>query len=116
MSFDMKYADSSPHFKGVSDHPILTAADLARCEAISPRRKTPVAEIVRAVSVATGIPATEIYGPGRTDEVAQARHIVMLKCREKGMTLQRIGELLGGRCHTTVLAGIKAEKERRGEL
>ena len=109
------YADSSPNFKGASGHPILTAADLARCEAISPRRKTPMAEIVRAVSEATGIKATDIYGHGRTEDVAQARQIVMHACAQHGMKAIVIAKLLD-RDISTVLHGIRAEKERRGEL
>ena len=114
MADDSQYTDSSPHFKGAEKHPILTDADLARCEAISPRRKTPLADIVRAVSEQTGIPTTAIYGRDRSSDISPARQLVMLKCREAGMTVARIGVLLG-RDHTTVIAGIKAEKARRGE-
>ena len=109
-----EYNDSSPSIKGQTDHPILTAADLARCEAISPRRKTPMAEIVRAVSEQTGIPTTAIYGRKRTADIAQARQIVMYLCRREGVKLEAIASYLG-RDHTTVLAGINAEKKRRGE-
>ena len=109
------YYDSSGESKPADAHPILTAADLARCEAISPRRKTPMAEIVRAVSEATGIKTTDIYGHGRTEDVAQARQIVMHACAQHGMKATVIAKLLD-RDISTVLHGIRAEKERRGEL
>jgi chromosomal replication initiation ATPase DnaA len=108
------YSDSTGQIKPTEAHPILTAADLARCEAISPRRKTPMAEIVRAVSEQTGIPTTAIYGRKRTADIAQARQIVMYLCRREGVKLEAIASYLG-RDHTTVLAGINAEKKRRGE-
>lgn len=91
----------------------LSADDLARCAQISPRRSTPMPEIVREVSAATGISTAEIYGRSRIGKIAQARQIVMYLCREKGMTLTQIGNLLH-RDHTTVMAGIEAEKRRRG--
>jgi chromosomal replication initiation ATPase DnaA len=114
MSFDGHYYDSGRQSKP-AEKPILSDEDVARCEAISARRGTPMPEIVRAVSEATGIKTTDIYGTSRVPAIAQARHIVMYACARHGMRTARIAKLLD-RDVSTVLHGIRAEKERRGEL
>ena len=55
----------------------------------------------------------ELCGPGKTRSVAQARQIAMYLCRElTDLSLPRIGAVLGGRDHTTVMhANKKIRKE-----
>ena len=52
----------------------------------------------------------------RSRPLTQARHIAMYLTREcTGLSLVKIGEIFGGRDHTTVLHGIKkVEDEMRG--
>ncbi len=46
----------------------------------------------------------DLYGKSRTQQVALARQIAMYLCRERtSLSLPRIGELFGGRDHTTVM-------------
>ena len=56
----------------------------------------------------------EMCGPGKTKAVAQARQIAMYLCRElTNLSLPKIGQLFGGRDHTTVM---HADKKIRNEM
>jgi chromosomal replication initiator protein len=56
----------------------------------------------------------ELCGPGKTKALAQARQIAMYLCRElTDLSLPRIGQIFGGRDHTTVM---HADKKIRKEL
>jgi chromosomal replication initiator protein len=55
-----------------------------------------------------------LCGPGKTKHVAQARQIAMYLCRElTDLSLPRIGQVFGGRDHTTVM---HAERKIRKEM
>ena len=46
----------------------------------------------------------ELYGPSRSQQIATARQIAMYLCRElTPLSLPKIGQLFGGRDHTTVM-------------
>jgi chromosomal replication initiator protein len=56
----------------------------------------------------------ELCGPGKTKALAQARQIAMYLCRElTDLSLPRIGQIFGGRDHTTVM---HADKKIRKEI
>jgi chromosomal replication initiator protein len=60
-----------------------------------------------------GLTIDDLCGPGKTKHVAQARQIAMYLCRElTDLSLPRIGQIFGGRDHTTVMhADRKIRKE-----
>jgi chromosomal replication initiator protein len=60
-----------------------------------------------------GLTMDDLCGPGKTKHVAQARQIAMYLCRElTDLSLPRIGQIFGGRDHTTVMhADRKIRKE-----
>ncbi|NLE76307.1 MAG: chromosomal replication initiator protein DnaA, partial [Chloroflexi bacterium] len=63
-------------------------------------------QIVELVAEYYGIPVQNVLGRGRAKDVALARQMVMFVMREEAQApLQRIGQELGGRDHTTVLHG-----------
>lgn len=69
--------------------------------------------ILDAVSSAYTIPVQEILGRGRRSEVAHARQVVMfLAHKHSGLSSARIGNLLGGRSHATVLHGVSSVEKR----
>ena len=60
----------------------------------------------------------DLYGSSRSQSVAGARQIAMYLCRERtSLSLPKIGQLFGGRDHTTVMYAYKKisdqMKERR---
>ena len=56
----------------------------------------------------------ELCGPQKIKAFARARQIAMYLCRElTELTLPKIGQLFGGRDHTTVM---HADKKIRGEM
>jgi chromosomal replication initiator protein len=56
----------------------------------------------------------ELCGPGKTKAVAQPRQIAMYLCRElTDLSLPQIGQIFGGRDHTTVM---HANKKIRNEI
>ncbi|MDT4961806.1 MAG: chromosomal replication initiator protein [Pseudonocardiales bacterium] len=60
-----------------------------------------------------GLTIEDLCGPGKTKHVAQARQIALYLCRElTDLSLPRIGQIFGGRDHTTVMhADRKIRKE-----
>ena len=61
-----------------------------------------------------GITIDEMCGPGKTKALAQARQIAMYLCRElTDLSLPKIGQMFGGRDHTTVM---HADKKIRNEI
>ena len=72
----------------------------------------PVREAFEEVASMTGVPFHQMIGPDRNKRVSHARQPGMFIARERGATLQQIGDILG-RYHTTVMYGIRAEKSRR---
>ena len=77
-------------------------------------------EIVNAVSAYYKISADELYGKTRTSAIAMARQIAMYLCRTMtSLSLPKIGEIFGGKDHTTVLYAfnkISVEMKERREL
>ncbi len=61
-----------------------------------------------------GITIEEMCGPGKTKALAQSRQIAMYLCRElTDLSLPKIGQMFGGRDHTTVM---HADKKIRNEI
>lgn len=61
-------------------------------------------DVLKAVSNAFGISNDRLLGRERTREVALPRQVAMYLLREEGgVSLPQIGELIGGRDHTTVI-------------
>jgi len=61
-------------------------------------------DVLKAVSNAFGISNDRLLGRERTREVALPRQVAMYLLREEGrVSLPKIGELIGGRDHTTVI-------------
>jgi len=75
-------------------------------------------DIINAVSAYYKFTADDLYGSSRAQAVALARQIAMYLCREQtNLSLPKIGQLFGGRDHTTVMYANKKVndlmKERR---
>jgi chromosomal replication initiation ATPase DnaA len=54
-----------------------------------------------------GVAVEEIEGPSRTRRLVDARQLVARALRVRGATLRDIGEVLGGRDHSTVVNLLK---------
>ncbi|MGH3851256.1 MAG: helix-turn-helix domain-containing protein, partial [Pseudonocardiaceae bacterium] len=69
--------------------------------------------IMAVIAEFFGVTMEDLCGPGKTKHVAQARQIAMYLCRElTDLSLPRIGQIFGGRDHTTVMhADRKIRKE-----
>ena len=75
-------------------------------------------DIINAVAAYYKFTADDLYGSSRAQAVALARQIAMYLCREQtNLSLPKIGQLFGGRDHTTVMYANKKVndlmKERR---
>jgi chromosomal replication initiator protein len=63
-------------------------------------------DIIKAVAQYFGIDENRLFGKQRSREIALPRQIAMYLIREEtGASLPQIGEILGGRDHTTILYG-----------
>lgn len=63
-------------------------------------------QIIASVCAFFDLTQKELTGPKRQKELVLPRHIIMyLLCEELGMTVEKVGQLLGGRDHTTVMHG-----------
>jgi chromosomal replication initiator protein len=75
-------------------------------------------DIITATAGYFKLSVDDLYGSSRSQAVAQARQIAMYLCRERtSLSLPKIGQLFGGRDHTTVMYAYKKisdlMKERR---
>lgn len=61
-------------------------------------------DIISATADYFAIALDDLYGPSRAQQIATARQIAMYLCRElTPLSLPKIGQLFGGRDHTTVM-------------
>jgi len=75
-------------------------------------------DIISATAQYFKLSVDDLYGSSRSQAVAMARQIAMYLCRERtNLSLPKIGQLFGGRDHTTVMYAYKKisdlMKERR---
>lgn len=72
------------------------------------RRPREAGSVIQLVAAHFNLTVEELLGRGRTKEVAFARQIAMYLLREENnLSLPGIGELLGGRDHSTVRYGVE---------
>jgi chromosomal replication initiator protein len=77
------------------------------------QNSTPVGpgEILSATAAAFAVNVSDLEGPSRRQPLARARQVAMYICRElTDLSLPKIGQLFGGRDHTTVLHGVNTVK------
>jgi chromosomal replication initiator protein len=73
---------------------------------------TTPAEIMSTVANFYGISQEDLSGSSRIQAIAQARQIAMYLCREQtSLSLPKIGQLFGGRDHTTVMYACRKVRE-----
>ena len=74
--------------------------------------------IIKLISAAHAIPVKEIKGQSRVKIVANARHHAMYEVYRlcQHLSLPRIGEIFGGRDHTTVLHAVRRWPEKAASL
>lgn len=88
----------------------LELAEKALIDIISPNEKKIITPdyIINTVAEHFDITPDDIKGDKRSSKIAHPRQIAMYLCREMtGMNLQRIGEYMGGKDHTTIMYGIR---------
>ena len=77
-----------------------------------PKRSAPTAAVVNAVAEHTGIDEDALRGQRRDQRTASARRLAMYLLREEShLPSTRIGQLLGGKDHSTVLYAQKKLEE-----
>lgn len=70
--------------------------------------KVQPSEIISHTAEFYDLALDDLYGPSRAQQIATARQIAMYLCRElTPLSLPKIGELFGGRDHTTVMYACK---------
>ena len=70
-------------------------------------------EIVAVTAITYGYTLSDLQGSSRRQRLVEARHAAMYLCRDlTDLSLTKVGRLLGGRDHTTVMHGIKKTKQR----
>ena len=87
----------------------MLLAEEAIKDIISPgeSRKVTPELIIEIVAEHFHITANDIYSNKRTANIAYPRQVAMYLCKENGTTLKKIGEIMGGRDHTTVMHGVE---------
>lgn len=89
--------------------------EVALADLLPQKRNIPSDKILDAVAEFEGVDIKDLIGQNRSAKIARPRQIAMYLLREINETsLPQIGELLGGRDHTTVLYAIRkvAEDEK----
>lgn len=78
-----------------------------------PLQKSHISHLINDAVVLFGIDRDVMLSRCRTARVAHARQWVMYEASMIGYSLKKIGNALGGMDHTTVMHGIRAERQRR---
>ncbi len=98
-----------------SHHPVTVEVIdriLNRMESPRPARNLTAAEVIKVVSDVFSISGADLVGKKRTARISEARQVAMLLLRELSeIPLSQIGDALGGRQHSTVIAGIKRAQQ-----
>jgi chromosomal replication initiator protein len=82
--------------------------EVALVDLLPQRRNISPQKILEAVATFEGIAVDDLVGQNRSAKIAVPRQIAMYLLREiNDISFPQIGELLGGRDHTTVMYGIK---------
>lgn len=86
----------------------IWAEALAATAVNTPKPRQTARGIVLLVSAYFNLPAEELFGSRRSRSISYARQIAMYIVRMRlGRSLPRIGKLLSGRDHTTILSGVR---------
>jgi len=94
----------------VENRPIslALAREVLKDMASSSKRNFTGKKIIQVVAGHFDISPTDILGSKRTKELVYPRQIVMYLCRDLlGQSYPQIGELLGGKDHTTIMHGVE---------
>ncbi len=88
--------------------PITLETIAATLDDLAPRRQPrEPRQVLDLVAAHFGVPVAILKGRGRTKEVAHARQVAMYLLRtENDLSLPAIGDLLGGRDHSTIRHGV----------
>jgi chromosomal replication initiator protein len=101
----------------LTDHPITTELAEHALADLLPQTEAeiPPALILERTAHYYGLSVDDLVSPSRSRPLTTARHVAMYLLRENtAMSYVRIGELFGGRDHTTVLHGVtKIDKNMR---
>lgn len=82
--------------------------EVALADLLPQKRNIPPTRIIEAVAADGDIDVNELIGQNRSAKIAIPRQLAMYILREfNSISLPQIGEILGGRDHTTVMYGIK---------
>ncbi len=82
--------------------------EVALADLLPQKRNVSPNKILEAVATQAGIDIDELVGQNRSAKIAVPRQLAMyILCKFSEISSPQIGELLGGRDHTTVLYGIK---------
>jgi chromosomal replication initiator protein len=98
----LAFADLS----GTSLTPSLV--EMALADLLPQKQNIPPSKILEAVAASEGIGVNDLLGQNRSAKIAVPRQLAMYLLREfNEISFPQIGELLGGRDHTTIMYGIK---------
>ena len=114
MPYSADYSDSTLSGKP-EQTAILSDADIRRCREIATHELDFIRAIVSEVAEATGIPHKAIMGVRRDARTVQARQLAFYIAHNRGLSYPRIAYAFS-RDHTTIMHGVRKERERRGEV
>ena len=103
-------------FAGLTNRPItleLAQSQLQDLLDTTGERPPTGEEIIAVTAIAYGYTPGDLQGASRRQRLVEARHVAMFLCRRlTDLSLPKIGKLIGGRDHTTVMHGIRKTKQR----
>ena len=96
-------------FSDLSGAPLTPSlVEVALADLLPQKRNISSSRIIEAVATREGIGVADLTGQNRSAKIAIPRQLAMYLLRDLNeISLPQIGELLGGRDHTTVMYGIK---------
>jgi len=79
----------------------------------APTKYQQIMATIQVIAIRHGVRFSDVMGQSRAWSLIPARQEAMYVLREKwGLSYERVGQIIGGRDHTTVLWGHKRHKAR----
>ena len=86
--------------------------EVALADLLPQKRNISPKKVIEAVAASEGIGVNDLLGQNRSAKIAVPRQLAMYLLREfNEISLPQIGEMLGGRDHTTIMYGIRKIQE-----
>ena len=103
----LKLVEWQDELRRVTENPEIILRAYLPFQFVAPDRKMPAEQIIDLVCAETGVAYSLVLNKTRKREVVITRQLIAFYCKGCcGLSLKSIGELIGGKDHTTVIHSV----------